>query len=447
MVGTVISYSTHLALLLVNALTLYRGWKVGLGSALLLAPWMWSGPEGRVTVFFMLVQSLLLGLLADSLRVGPQLRSRLLLQGADLLEAREKLEIVEQANESLRQECSRLGKLQAALAHFQEQVVALHQPEEIRAALLQAVQSEYSARRVAIFRVHDQHLEVVGQRGWAEYPGSIAWSDLPLVTQAFERRTLQSIQHYPLQEPPRNQPAWLWACPLTHLDSGKVFGVLAVEGLPFHRFTASGAAVLQSMCGAASRYLADAEESRQENSASLELLSPADFLRHLRRCSRQLSQGGCGSFCLLCLRPGHESLPLSRALLVLVRCYVRPQDRIGRTNEGDLIVLLNNTRAHQAAPIVELLRENMTLLLPGWVPEILLTQVATGLLEADAGLEAESLLHQLQANLVSLSPPGDLPRKGLVGSYIRELLQQSNARSLQLIQEKVELLLSLGRRD
>lgn len=367
-----VGYVHPLNLLTVNLFTVYYGWRQGLvaasASMLLLLVNGWSDENAIFQLYF---QSLVLGLVADSLRASPRLKSQLLLQGADLMEATEKLEVLQSANQQLKTELERLDSVQGALARVAEQVLALHREEEIHNALLTSAASQFGATRAALFGQEGEELRVLASIGWSDRPAQILASQAPLVAQAYEEKVLRSLQNYPIQDPSGSQPAWLWACPLIHPTYGRVMAVLTMDRIPFQRFTRGNAAILEAMCGLGARALAEAqgEPGREESDSQAlwqEMLGPSDFLRRLRKARLELAQGGSSPFCLLSLQTGLDRNWGERAALMIARCNLRPEDLAGKNRRGDLVFLLLNTRGHSARRILSQIAQQLVEFPPRW---------------------------------------------------------------------------------
>lgn len=399
-------YINGLELLTVNVLTVAYGWRQGLVAAGVGALLQFTLPHPDAQLISQLFfQSLLLGLVADSLRASPKLKSQLLLQGAELLEAREKSEVLSSALQLLKQEVDLLGDVQGALARLAEQILALTSAEEVQATLVAVAATQFGAGRGALWELEGEEFRVLASYGWSDAPESGPVSDLPLVMQAYDEKTLRSIQNYPILGASGNQPAWLWACPLVNPLNGRVLGVLTLDRVPFHRFTRGHAATLEAICGMGARALGQLHRDLQGSSPSSEawewqdLLSPSDFLRRLRRACLELSQGGSSNFCLLSLRSSGGLLVAERAALVVARCNLRPEDLAGKNRRGDLLFLLPNTRIEAARALLLEIGQQLREFVPLWLQGNPDPDYWMGAVEGDCRPEAEQILICLEEGL------------------------------------------------
>ena len=399
-----LGYVNGLELLAVNVLTVAYGWRQGLVAAVAGMLLQFTLPQPDESLMSQLFfQSLLLGLVADSLRASPKLKSQLLLQGAELLEAREKLEVLSSAQQLLKQEVELLGDVQGALSRLAEQILALTSVEEVQATLVAVAATQFTAGRGALWGLEGEEFRVLASYGWSDAPETAPVSELPLVMQAYDEKTLRSIQNYPISGSAGNQPAWLWACPLVNPLNGRVLGVLTLDRVPFHRFTRGYAATLEAICGMGARALGQLHRDLHGTGQSAEawewqdLLSPSDFLRKLRRACLELAQGGSSNFCVLSIRnPG--GLPVAeRAALVVARCNLRPEDLAGKNRRGDLLFMLSNTRLEAARRLLLEMSQQLREFAPCWFqgnPDYWM-----GVVEGDCRPEAEQLLVCLEEGL------------------------------------------------
>ena len=414
----------HPFLLLVVWASVSFGWGQGLltgvVSSILVALNFRFSPDARFendldTQFLLPVVALWVGLLTENSRKRMSaLRVRVARQASTILTQAEKLEVLELANGSLREHAQEVDAGLALVHQIAGRLYSLTQVDEVNSVLVNMVANSLGADRCSYYaRQGDERLRLVAHFGWPTVPVEARFIKVSqdLVSQALERKTLQTIRDYPSASlEPQGQVEYgsmlrLMAAPVVHPSSGVVLGVLSVESLPFVRFTQANAKLLTAICDLAGKVLAqlqmtDLGQSRESDKE--DFLSSADFLRHLRREVFGLRRGARPSFCLFGLRvDGLQKIGpelyarVERAIALVARVNLRAVDKRGRWGEQQYAFILTDS----PVPLVERLLVELPMqlsdYLPLWLPEARGVSFMVNWRVADFATEPEILLEQL----------------------------------------------------